>query len=103
MPMKVVVLERIQRCGRLHGNDVLCSRLQVIDDSGVAQSGDGQMKSQKVKKEQLSKAQKRKLTNQTNTRGERPRGWNWVDVVKHLGQTGRSKENNSNKDDLIGS
>uniref|UniRef100_G3TR28 RWD domain-containing protein n=1 Tax=Loxodonta africana TaxID=9785 RepID=G3TR28_LOXAF len=40
------------------------------------------------KKEQLSKAQKRKLADKTDHKGELPRGWNWVDVVKHLSKTG---------------
>ncbi|XP_053772430.1 RWD domain-containing protein 4 [Desmodus rotundus] len=38
----------------------------------------------KDKREQLSKAQKRKLADKTDHKGERPRGWNWVDVVKHV-------------------
>lgn len=42
----------------------------------------------KDKKEQLSKAQKRKLADKTDHKGELPRGWNWVDVVKHLSKTG---------------
>nr|KAF6428406.1 RWD domain containing 4 [Rousettus aegyptiacus] len=36
----------------------------------------------KDKREQLSKAQKRKLADKTDHKGELPRGWNWVDVVK---------------------
>ncbi|KAL2079443.1 hypothetical protein ACEWY4_025187 [Coilia grayii] len=36
----------------------------------------------KEKKEQLTKAQKRKLISRTDNKGELPRGWNWVDVVK---------------------
>ncbi|XP_067838646.1 RWD domain-containing protein 4 [Heptranchias perlo] len=36
----------------------------------------------KERKEQLSKSQKRKLADKTDNRGELPRGWNWVDVVK---------------------
>lgn len=46
--------------------------------------------SQPKKKEQLTKAQKRKLINRQDEKGEMVRGWNWVDVVKHLCQTGRS-------------
>ncbi|XP_044536564.1 RWD domain-containing protein 4 isoform X1 [Gracilinanus agilis] len=42
----------------------------------------------KDKKEQLSKTQKRKLADKTDHKGELPRGWNWVDVVKHLSKTG---------------
>lgn len=49
------------------------------------------MKKAVVKKEQLSKSQKRKQWDRVDGRGERPRGWDWVDIVKHLSQTG-SKE-----------
>ncbi|KAK6494187.1 RWD domain-containing protein 4-like [Huso huso] len=41
----------------------------------------------KEKKEQLTKSQKRKLTGKTDNKGELPRGWNWVDVIK-LSKTG---------------
>lgn len=47
----------------------------------------------KERKEQLTKAQKRKLYNLQDVKGEMPRGWNWVDIVKHLSQTGKSQEN----------
>ncbi|XP_005807954.1 RWD domain-containing protein 4 isoform X2 [Xiphophorus maculatus] len=40
------------------------------------------------KKEQLTKAQKRRMINRTDNKGELPRGWNWVDVIKHLSKTG---------------
>uniref|UniRef100_A0A667Y8D6 RWD domain containing 4 n=2 Tax=Myripristis murdjan TaxID=586833 RepID=A0A667Y8D6_9TELE len=36
----------------------------------------------KEKKEQLTKAQKRRITNRTDNKGELPRGWDWVDVIK---------------------
>uniref|UniRef100_A0A3P9N9W2 RWD domain containing 4 n=1 Tax=Poecilia reticulata TaxID=8081 RepID=A0A3P9N9W2_POERE len=39
------------------------------------------------KKEQLTKAQKRRMINKTDHKGELPRGWNWVDVIK-LSKTG---------------
>ena len=42
------------------------------------------------KKEVLTKQQKRKIADRTNFKGERERGWNWVDVVKHLSKTGSS-------------
>ncbi|XP_046841575.1 RWD domain-containing protein 4-like [Xenia sp. Carnegie-2017] len=42
----------------------------------------------KEKKIQLTKQQKRKLADRTNYKGERERGWNWVDIVKHLSKTG---------------
>uniref|UniRef100_A0A3Q3F1D5 RWD domain containing 4 n=1 Tax=Kryptolebias marmoratus TaxID=37003 RepID=A0A3Q3F1D5_KRYMA len=40
------------------------------------------------KKEQLTKAQKRRMINRTDNKGELPRGWNWVDVIKQLSKTG---------------
>ncbi|XP_018421174.1 PREDICTED: RWD domain-containing protein 4 isoform X2 [Nanorana parkeri] len=46
----------------------------------------------KDKKEQLTKAQKRKLADKTDHKGELPRGWNWVDVIKHLAKTGTNEE-----------
>ncbi|KAM7377672.1 hypothetical protein PAMA_014127 [Pampus argenteus] len=36
----------------------------------------------KDKKEQLTKAQKRRIISRTDNKGELPRGWNWVDVIK---------------------
>lgn len=49
----------------------------------------------KPKKEHLSKAQKRKQWNKTDGKGERQRGWNWIDIVKHLSQTGPRTEEES--------
>ena len=47
----------------------------------------------KEKKEQLTKHQKRRLYEKMgNATGEKPRGWNWVDVVKHLSQTGSQQD-----------
>ncbi|KAM9827432.1 RWD domain-containing protein 4 [Neosynchiropus ocellatus] len=39
-------------------------------------------KDKKVKKEQLTKAQKRKMISRADNKGELPRGWNWTDVIK---------------------
>jgi hypothetical protein len=43
--------------------------------------------SRKPKKEAMSKSQKRKQWDRMD-KGERPRGHDWVDVIKHLSQTG---------------
>ncbi|VDO02689.1 unnamed protein product, partial [Rodentolepis nana] len=46
-------------------------------------------KEKKVRKDAaLTKAQKRKQINRLDSDGNLPRGWNWVDVIKHLRQTG---------------
>lgn len=42
----------------------------------------------KEKKEQLTKSQKRKITCRTDNKGDLPRGWDWIDVIKHLSKTG---------------
>ncbi|XP_034946242.1 RWD domain-containing protein 4 [Chelonus insularis] len=46
----------------------------------------------KPKKEILTKAQKRRQWNKTDGKGEKSRGWDWVDVIKHLSQTGSKFE-----------
>ncbi|VDM25178.1 unnamed protein product [Hydatigera taeniaeformis] len=46
------------------------------------------VKRKTVEKEVLTKAQKRKQLDRLDEKGNLPRGWNWVDVVKHLRQTG---------------
>lgn len=47
----------------------------------------------KEKKEHLTKAQKRARWKQGGLDvGDRERGWNWIDVIKHLAQTGGKPE-----------
>jgi hypothetical protein len=48
-----------------------------------------------AKKEQMTKAQKRKMWTRTDNKGNRQRGWDWVDIVKHLSQTGGKDESAS--------
>ena len=56
------------------------------DDGGGGGGGGGKSK---VKKEQLSKAQKRSLWKKGGVNeDDRERGWNWVDIVRHLSQSG---------------
>lgn len=66
----------------------------VVDDGvGALKISDptADAKQKEPKKEQLTKAQKRRQWERTDHKGERARGWDWVDIVKHLSQTG-SKE-----------
>lgn len=44
------------------------------------------------KKEQLTKAQKRKQWDRVDNKGNRPRGYDWVDIIKHLSQTGGKQD-----------
>lgn len=47
------------------------------------------------KKEQLTKSQKRRQWEQSDHSGNKPRGYNWVDIVKHLSQTGGKEDSGS--------
>jgi len=48
-----------------------------------------QKKEKSPKKENLTKAQKRAMWKKGGLETEdRPRGWNWIDVIRHLSQTG---------------
>lgn len=44
------------------------------------------------KKEQMTKAQKRRQWDHAAAGGEKPRGWDWVDIVRHLSQIGSKDE-----------
>jgi hypothetical protein len=45
-----------------------------------------------AKKEQLTKSQKRRMWERTDNKGNRARGWDWVDIIRHLSQTGHKDE-----------
>ncbi|KAL1450929.1 hypothetical protein WDU94_003240 [Cyamophila willieti] len=64
---------------------VVETAMQSLD---VDDTGDNSKKDKAVKKEALSKAQKRKQWERSDGKGEKPRGWDWVDIVKHLSQSG---------------
>uniref|UniRef100_A0A8C2IUE4 RWD domain containing 4 n=1 Tax=Cyprinus carpio TaxID=7962 RepID=A0A8C2IUE4_CYPCA len=57
------------------------SAVTLISSSDVMNNSTSASK-KKEKKEQLTKAQKRKLIGRTDNKGELPRGWDWVDVIK---------------------
>ena len=48
-----------------------------------------------TKKEQLTKVQKRRQWNHriVGEDGQKPRGHDWVDIIRHLSQTGNRTEN----------
>ncbi|GFS24622.1 RWD domain-containing protein 4A [Elysia marginata] len=46
----------------------------------------------KEKKENLSKSQKRRLFDRFGANQDKPRGWDWVDIIKHLSQTGSQRK-----------
>lgn len=61
---------------------------QEIKEEQIPDKEVNSQQKKKEKKEILTKNQKRRLAERTNYKGERERGWNWVDVVKHLSRTG---------------
>ncbi|XP_005111927.1 RWD domain-containing protein 4 [Aplysia californica] len=54
-------------------------------------SDGGRKEVAKEKKEQLTKAQKRRIFDRFGANADKPRGWDWVDIIKHLAQTGGQK------------
>lgn len=61
------------------------------EDSDDSDAGVSKL-SLKDKKTHLTKAQKRRQWDQAIVGGEKPRGWNWIDIVKHLNQCGNKDE-----------
>ena len=61
---------------------------EVVIDSLDKLKVSGEASKPAVKKEQLTKSQKRRAWEHSDHKGEKPRGYNWVDIVKHLSQTG---------------
>ena len=47
-----------------------------------------------VKKEQLTKSQKRRQWDHRmgGDDGQKPRGYDWIDIIRHLSQTGHKNE-----------
>lgn len=66
--------------------------VNTIHIAPVIKTTDSQSTQPQVKKEQLTKSQKRRLWERTDNKGNRPRGWDWVDIMKHLSQTGSKEE-----------
>jgi len=70
------------------------STLKIDDGTGDKDSearehqDEGEGKSKGPKQEQMTKSQKRRAWNRMDNKGELIRGHNWIDVIKHLSQTG---------------
>ncbi|KAI5625801.1 RWD domain-containing protein 4 isoform 2, partial [Silurus asotus] len=64
----------------MENHQPVVSAVTLISNSDANSPVSGNKK--KEKKEQLTKAQKRKMIGRTDNKGELPRGWNWVDVIK---------------------
>lgn len=71
--------------------------LDKVGVSAIQISDNTEASKKEPKKEQLTKAQKRRQWERADHKGDRPRGWDWVDIVKHLSQTGYKEEHNAAK------
>lgn len=71
--------------------------LDKVGVSAIQISDNAETIKKDPKKEQLTKAQKRRQWERADHKGDRPRGWDWVDIVKHLSQTGYKEEQNTAK------
>ena len=67
-----------------------CNTESAAQGKSLQQRGGTAHAGKQEKKEHLTKAAKRKLADKTDVRGEHARGWDWVDVIKHLSKTGSS-------------
>ncbi|XP_037084605.1 RWD domain-containing protein 4-like [Pollicipes pollicipes] len=67
---------------------VMAEVTEEVEELSITQDGPGR----KEKREQLSKQQKRRAWDraQAGGAGERARGWDWVDIIRHLSQTAPS-------------
>lgn len=82
-------LEEELKASKLASINEYVNKMQI---GSVIKTSDEPQKEQKEKKEQLTKAQKRRMWERTDNKGNRPRGWNWVDIIRHLSQTGGREE-----------
>ncbi|KAG1667495.1 RWD domain-containing protein 4 [Nymphon striatum] len=74
------------------GNSATNAEDEISSDLATTYIQDDCNKKKKEKKEQLTKAQKRKMTNRLDNTGQNPRGWDWIDVIKHLSQVGSREQ-----------
>lgn len=86
IPMTFSLIEFIKE----NFDDLLSEQpLQIVNASTIDEAPHDSVSSKNVeKKEHLSKAQKRKMWDRGEGGGEKERGWNWVDIIKHLSQSG---------------
>lgn len=69
--------------------------VKTIHIAPVIKTTDDGPQQPQIKKEQLTKSQKRRMWERTDNQGNRLRGWNWVDIIKHLSQTGSKDDSPS--------
>lgn len=86
-------IEEMMEAQPQHVSEEESSESEDSDDSDSSDADIGNLTISKPKAEKLTKAQKRRQWDKaTAGGGERPRGYDWVDIVKHLSQVGNKDE-----------
>lgn len=85
----LVELEEELKASKVASVSEYVNKMQIAP---VIKTSEDQQSQQPQKKEQLTKSQKRRMWERTDNKGNRPRGWDWVDIIKHLSQTGSKDE-----------
>jgi len=75
-----------------HLEELLANQPETVADSisnlELEDKADPLVAEKKERRVVMTKSQKRRQWSRMDGKGEKIRGWNWVDVVKHLSQTG---------------
>jgi len=65
------------------------------DVISTAKTEEKEKSAEREAKSKMTKAQKRRMWDKVEAGakgGEKPRGWDWIDIIKHLSQTGSKEE-----------
>jgi len=68
--------------------ETVCDKVEKLKVEDDDEENSAAEKSKTKKNTQLTKAQKRRMWDKGGNEEDRVRGWDWIDVVKHLHQTG---------------
>ena len=75
--------------------DTSAGTSEVISTSSKNENEDKEKSAEREIDKNMTKAQKRRMWDKMEAgakAGERPRGWDWMDIIKHLSQTGNKED-----------
>ena len=91
MPMTFTIFECVKENDDLLSDqpDEIEKISENLEETTIKDNQERSGKEPSPRKENLTKAQKRRMWNKGGLEtDDRPRGWNWVDVIRHLSQSG---------------
>ena len=68
--------------------DVETSLWEQVEDTSTTEKVQEKKAKTRTAKPQLSKTQKRNAAKHDVHVGQKPRGWNWIDIISHLSKRG---------------